>query len=324
VQAVSPSKSGRTLGDLLVPAGVATTLVGLLGDLVVHTMNPKGHEHEALIVMGRGNNPWHLVLFLGIFMTAVGGIRWAGRLGPEWAAMVGVGLGLLLTATVAVGAFVGWREARESRQALTSGAAAVHSHDAAASTAPNAAAVAGEGVEGAAEFGGHSHGTAGVTTQAEGKVLQQQLAEAKDASAKYKNVAVAKAEGYIQVTQFIPGLGLHMVNLGISRSIFDPSRPQVLLYEPRASGGLQLVGVGFALETLGDTPPAGFAGGSDVWHFHRNLCFLPDGSVTIAPSAGDCQTKSGVFQARTAWLLHVWLWKTNPNGVFTESNPQVF
>jgi hypothetical protein len=326
MQAAPSSPQARTLGDALVPAGVAITLVGLLGDLVVHSLNSEGHAHEPLIVLGRGNNPWHLVLFLGIFVTAVGGIRWAGRLGPDWAALVGAGLVLLLAATVALGGFVGWREARELGQGQTSLAAAAHDHNAAAQSAGalNAAAVAGEGVEGVSQFGGHSHGVAGPTTAAEAKVLEQQLAEAKAASAKYRNAAVARSDGYIKVTQFIPGLGLHMVNLGISQTTFDPTRPQVLLYEPRASGGLRLVGIGYALQTIGDTPPEGFAGGSDVWHFHRNLCFLPDGSVTIAPSAGACQAKKGFFQARTPWLLHVWVWKTNPNGVFTEANPQVF
>jgi hypothetical protein len=312
----------RSLGDVLVPVGVAVTLVGLLGDLIVHASNSEGHAHEPLIVLGWGNNPWHLVLFLGIFVTAIGGIRWAGRLRSDWAAMIGAGLALLLTATVGVGGFVGWQEAQEKNQAQPSLATAAHNHAAVAQ--PNAAAAAGEGVEGSSEFGGHSHGAAGPTSHAEAKVLEQQLAEAKAASAKYKNAAVARADGYIQVTQFIPGLGLHMVNLGISDTTFDPTRPQVLLYEPRSTGGLRLVGIGYALQTLGDTPPAGFAGGSDVWHFHRNLCFLPNGSVTIAPSAGDCQAKNGLFQTRSPWLLHVWVWKTNPNGVFTEANPQVF
>jgi Tfp pilus assembly protein PilX len=302
------------------------TLVGLLGDLVGHATDPHGHAQETLIVLGRGNNPWHIVLVFGILLTAIGGIRALGRSGSDGAALIAAWLSLLLIATLAVGGVVGWQAGRRAnalaaRESLAT-AAAAHSH-AELSGQPNAAAAV-EGVEGVSQFGGHSHGVAGPTTAAEAKVLEQQLAEAKAASAKYRNAAVARSDGYIKVTQFIPGLGLHMVNLGISQTTFDPTRPQVLLYEPRASGGLRLVGIGYALQTIGDTPPEGFAGGSDVWHFHRNLCFLPDGSVTIAPSAGDCQTKKGFFQARTAWLLHVWVWKTNPNGVFTEANPQVF
>ena len=61
------------------PVGIGVTLVGLLGDLVVHAMNPAGHAHEELIVIGHGANPWHLVLFFGIVLTAVGGIHWVSR-----------------------------------------------------------------------------------------------------------------------------------------------------------------------------------------------------------------------------------------------------
>jgi hypothetical protein len=321
-------KPARTVGDLLVPAGVAVTLLGVLGDLLIHTLNPEGHAHEVLIVLGRGNNPWHLVLFAGIFLTAVGAIRWMSRLESDWAALGAAGMVLLLTATVAVGGWTGWRGRTEhgtTGDALASASGAPdHAH--AVAPAPSAiAAVAGEGAEGASEFGGHSHGKPEPLTAAEALVLKEQLAEARAASRKYRDVAMAKADGYIQVTQFIPGLGLHMVNLRISQTTFDPRRPQVLLYEPATSGGsLRLVGVAYTLQTGGDAPPEGFVGGSDVWHFHRNLCFLPNGSVTIAPTAGDCRAKSGFFQARTAWLLHAWVWKTNPDGVFTEVNPQVF
>jgi hypothetical protein len=319
----SPS---RSFGDLLVPVGVAITLLGVLGDLVVHAVAPHEHANESLIVLGSGNNPWHLVLFLGIVVTAVGGIRWAGRLHTEWGALAAAALMLLLGATAVTGGWVGWQERGEAagRTAPGGSLAADHDHGAGTAAAPTAPAVAGEGVEGASEFGSHSHGEPGPTTAAEAKVLKVQLAEARAASRKYRDVDAAKADGYIQVTQFIPGLGLHMANLRISQRTFDPGHPQVLLYEPTAAGGLRLAGVAYTLQAEGETPPEGFAGGGDVWHFHRNLCFLLDGTVTVAPSASACQARSGIFQARTAWLLHVWLWKTNPDGLFTEINPQVF
>jgi hypothetical protein len=317
-----PASDPRDQGSLLVPVGIGVTLVGLLGDLVVHAMNPAGHAHEELIVIGHGANPWHLVLFFGIVLTAVGGIHWVSHFRSEGAALFAAWLSLLLLATVATGAWVAWQGTRRAQRVVT---ASAHAHVAAASPEAAAAAGAAESVEGVSEFGGHSHGTAGPTTPEEAKILKDQLADARTASAKYKDVSVAKADGYIQVTQFIPGLGLHMVDLGISQTTFDPRRPQVLLYEPAGTGeSLRLAGIGYALQTGGVDPPEGFAGGSDVWHFHRHLCFLPNGSVTIAPSAGDCQEKSGIFQARTAWLLHVWLWTENPNGIFTEVNPQVF
>jgi len=157
-------------------------------------------------------------------------------------------------------------------------------------------------------------------------MLARQLAEAKRATARYRDVAKARADGYIQVTQFIPGLGLHMANLGISNKVFDPAHPQVLLYQPDAAGRLKLVGVAYSIAHTGpgDEQPAGFAGNADVWHYHQNLCFLPAGTVTITPTLADCRSRHGYFQAKTAWLLHAWIWKTNPGGVFTEYNPKVF
>jgi hypothetical protein len=68
----------------------------------------------------------------------------------------------------------------------------------------------------------------------------------------------------------------------------------------------------------------GFAGGSDAWHYHSDLCFQRGGSVTIAVDDAACKAVGGlVFQKQTAWLLHAWIWKQNPDGVFTEVNPRV-
>jgi hypothetical protein len=318
-------------GAILVPTGISLTLIGVIGDLLVHSLNPEGHANEELFVFGSGNNPWHLVLFAGIVLTTLGGIRWAGRLSTELGALVGAGMVLLLIVTLVLGGISGWRAAREAGGpghthglvAQTSGSdgsrssgASGHAHD----TAP---AAIGEGPEGASNFGGHSHGQPGATTEQEWLVLGRQLAAAKSATAKYRSMDRAKADGYFQVTQFIPGLGLHLANLGIRQDVFDPRRPQLLLYMPKRSGGYSLAGVGYTFVHESDVPPAGFAGGQDVWHFHNNLCFLLSGSVTLAPDAGSCQASGGVFQKQTAWLLHAWIWKANPSGVFTESNPKV-
>jgi hypothetical protein len=338
-----PPRSSPGPGALLVPIGIVVTLVGLLGDLVSHTFSPASHAHEELIVLGRGNNPWHLVLFAGVLLATVGGIRWAGRLRSEAGAVLGAAIGLLLVATVVLGGISGWKARQELASASTAGhtaggttgasgtgtSSASHAHDTTAAgggtTAGDVGAVAaGEGGEGGSQFGGHSHGVAGPVTPEEQAQVDAELAAAKAATAKYKSIDRAKADGYIQVTQFIPGLGLHLVNLKIGNRLFDPLRPQLLLYMPGKGGSWQLAGVGYQLAHLGDTPPEGFPGGADVWHFHQNLCFLPGGSVTITPTAEGCKARSGYFQKETAWLLHAWIWKTNPNGVFTEVNPDVF
>jgi hypothetical protein len=332
----STSRPVPATSSVLVPGGIALTLVGVVGDLLSHTINPAGHSREELVIIGSGNNPWHLVLFAGILVTSLGGIRWAARLRSEWGAVLGAGIALLLVATLVLGGWAGWQargeQAAHARQiTLLDGAVDHGSHGSASGADKVTAVVPGTShqshagnPEGESLFGGHSHGAPGLTTDQDWVVMGQQLAAAKAASARYRDIAVAKAAGYVQVTQFIPGLGLHLVNLRISQERFDPAKPQILLYEPNRSGGYRLAGVAYAFTAESPVPPVGFAGGTDVWHYHQKLCFLPNGSVTITPNAASCRARAGVFQGRTAWLLHAWIWVQNPQGVFTEYNPKVF
>jgi hypothetical protein len=321
------------LGDALIPAGVALMLVGVIGDLVGRTLATSTQQTAPLIVLSlHGNSPWHLMLFAGILVTAVGGIRWATKLESELGGLLSAGMVLLLGVTMVLGVWSGLRSA----SALPVAAAAVprtvpvappgskvgtvtfpagHVH--------NAGSVDGSG-DVLGEGGSHVHGVAVPLTAAERPLVAKQLAAAKAATSKYKDINVARADGYFQVTQFIPGLGLHLANLKISNTVFDPATPNVLLYEPTVRGGYKLVGVAYSIAQQGADPPVGFVGGSDVWHFHQNLCFLPGGQVTVAPSETACKSRQGYFQARTAWLLHAWIWQKNPAGVFTEYNPRVF
>jgi len=330
----STGSGARALRSLVIPLGVVISLVGLVGDLVSHIAAPAARANEQLIVLGSGNNPWNLVLLAGILVTAVGGILWVVRLRTESGALFGAVMVVLLVATVALAGWAGWQNAHTPAvaQAAAPGSTSLAQRVAAAAAAGAAASSTGHaghaghvhaaGAEGSSFFGEHSHGKPGPVTPAEARVLDRQLAAAKKATAKYRDIDVARKDGYFQVTQFIPGLGLHMVNLHISNKTFDPAHPQILLYQPRPDGKMVLAGVAYQFAHTTDTPPEGFAGGSDVWHFHTDLCFLPGGSVTIS-SADGCKLAHGFFQAQTAWLLHAWIWKTNPDGVFTEYNPNV-
>jgi hypothetical protein len=308
----------QAFGAALIPAGIVLMLVGLAGDLLATTLDPASANDGRLISFSHPNL-WHLLMFGGVVVTAIGGIRWASRQRSELAALVGGLIALLLVATVALGGWAAMRKTNEpaaDRGILPVVAPAIHNHN-----HDHGAAVTGEGDS---VFGEHVHGTPGPVTAAQRLVLDRQLAAAKKATAKYQDIDVAKADGYFQVTQFIPGLGLHLANLRIPTSTFDPSKPQVLLYEPDSKGNLVLVGVAYEFLHTNDTPPAGFAGGSDVWHYHTNLCFQRGGSVTIARDDAACKAVGGLaFQRQTAWLLHAWIWKTNPDGVFTEVNPRV-
>jgi len=350
VQAVVGTRAGARsrleAGRWLVPAGAALTLVGVVGDLVVRTLAPAQHLNDPLLVLSfHGTDPWHLVSFAGLFVTTLGAVRWASRLGTELGNLLGAVMALLLAAASILGVWSGW-------QART-GQGTVAAAPSAASVAAAAARIAAAGPSGVAvdigstgagsvdgvgdlltgstgaEGGsilGHVHGTPGTVSPEQAQILDRQLSAAMKATVRYRSIEAARKDGYIQVTQFIPGLGLHMANLDISNKVFDPAHPQVLLYQPKANGSLALVGVAYSIAHTGpgDQQPVGFAGNADVWHFHQNLCFLPTGSVTITPDRAACRSRRGYFQANTAWLLHAWIWKTNPDGVFTEYNPRVF
>jgi len=343
-----PGRRPRNVAGLCVVVGSLLAMTGLIGGLLANvlgwTSGGSGSGSVAgsggAFVIGSGTLPWSALLFAGIVLTAIGGIAWAAALSTDYGALLGTGMVLVLAFTVILGGWAALRHAQGpsvsaagsgtvagtgsgSTSLIPTGIPPGHEHD--LGSADAAGALAGEGAEGADQFGGHSHGTPGPTTDQEARETDAMLAAAKRATSTYRNVANARRDGYIQVTQFIPGLGLHYANLRLLNAGFDPVRPPILLYEPGDSGALKLVGVAYSVpQGRTDTPPAGFPGGEDVWHYHTNLCFLPGGDVTIAPSAQACKAKHGYFQAKTAWLLHAWIWTANPNGVFTESNPRVF
>jgi hypothetical protein len=314
---------------MVLAVGIGLALAGLIGDLFTRIATSGDHREE-LLSFGQGANGWHFLLFIGI-VVAAGGAAWAAfEIGTRTAKGVGTAMTALAVAIVLLGVLAGVKGTYAAPQ-QTSASAATGRLQIAPASLPKATvkdtghhhgnhAHAGSGVlagEGSAIFA-HHHEAPGPVTAAQRVVLNKQLAIAKAATAKYKNIAVAKRDGYFQVTQFIPGLGLHMYKLGIPTGTFNPATPQVLLYQPFGNR-MVLVGVSYLYIHVNETPPAGFAGGSDVWHYHKDLCFV-SGTVTITQTAADCP---GVFQKTTNWMLHVWIWKTNPDGVFTEVNPRV-
>jgi hypothetical protein len=143
------------------------------------------------------------------------------------------------------------------------------------------------------------------------------LAAARAGTEKYLDVAAAEAAGYARITPDIPLIGAHFFKPGLEG--MDPANPSILLYEDDGAGGWALTGLSFTLpKTLGDDmPPVTDLGGLAGWHYHSNLCFLAGGRVTIAIDQSQC---NGVFTAETGWLLHVWVWKDSPEGVFAHAN----
>jgi hypothetical protein len=171
-----------------------------------------------------------------------------------------------------------------------------------------------------------SHSGGAAISYAELKNTVSQLERARQATAKYQDVRVAEADGYRVVGPDVPGMGVHFV-LTLEPNAFDIDKPPILLYQKisAAPGGYSLVGVSY----LWDAPegPDGqplkppFPKSLARWHRHENICVLPHLTNPHGLSEDQCRQQGGRFIAKTQWLVHAWIWKDNPSGVFSPENP---
>jgi hypothetical protein len=148
--------------------------------------------------------------------------------------------------------------------------------------------------------------------------IARQLAKTKAALDKYQSPDAAKAAGYAPAspceatpidpdqTSYGGGMGVHFVNPNLMKpGPINPMKPPVLVYEPTAGGGLQLVAAEYFkpdadqnVKTDGDRPTV----------FGRAFDGPMQGHAPGMPIHYD---------------LHVWLWKHNPSGLFAPWNPDV-
>ena len=98
-------------------------------------------------------------------------------------------------------------------------------------------------------------------------------------------------------------MGVHFINMGNVGPKLDPAKPQVLIYEP-VGDRLRLVAAEWFM-------PAEIAGGKAPSIFGKELQGPMEGHKPLMPD--------GLHH----YDLHVWLWKTNPEGVFSPTNPAV-
>ena len=125
------------------------------------------------------------------------------------------------------------------------------------------------------------------------------------ASAAYQDVAAAEDAGYASSIGTLGcfqspgrgGMGVHYINGNLMDATIDITKPEALVYELDAAGHIAgLVAHEYIVpidQWTSSKPPALF--GMD---FHRHPT-LP------------------------LWVLHTWLWKDNPAGVFEDWNPAV-
>jgi hypothetical protein len=173
----------------------------------------------------------------------------------------------------------------------------------------------------------HHHAAAVPVTYEDITRTASLLEAARKATAKYQDVRIAEGEGFKAIGPDVPGMGIHYVQA--RRNGFDIEHPDILLYEKSQTGpgGYALVGVSYLLKAEADddgqpkNPP--FPKSLASWHRHANLCVFPDRRVKANLNEGECTAQGGRFSALTEWMVHAWIWKDSPAGVFSPINPNV-
>jgi hypothetical protein len=144
---------------------------------------------------------------------------------------------------------------------------------------------------------------------------QDNLASARQATAAYHNVGAATAAGYGEFRDAagiacianppLGTMGIHYVNGGlVGDAVIDATRPEALVYEPKANGGLKLVALEYIV----------FKAAWDAAHSSPPSLFGHELGLVTSPNR---------YGLPPFYELHAWVWQPNPSGMFFEWNPRV-
>lgn len=136
---------------------------------------------------------------------------------------------------------------------------------------------------------------------------QDGLAKVRAVIAQYQQVEAAQAAGWVQVPGLdhcfdnpgVGAMGYHYINPNLLDNQLDPLTPEALVYAPGPNGKLKLAAVEYIVpaetwDKAGNTALPSLHGRS--FHLNENL---------------------GVY------VLHAWIFKNNPGGMFEDWNSKV-
>jgi hypothetical protein len=135
----------------------------------------------------------------------------------------------------------------------------------------------------------------------------------REATRLYRDATLAEADGWSNLGHCVSSggdegaMGIHFVNFPevLDGSQLKVSRPEAFMYEER-NGRKRLIGVEYIV----------FAEEWDAAH--------PDGTPPgLMGQAFDYIPAPNRFRLPAVYILHVWAWKDNPNGAFSNWNPEV-
>ena len=154
--------------------------------------------------------------------------------------------------------------------------------------------------------------------RAQGPALPPELERVRAALEKYQDPYVAVRDGYFstvgcvhypqpggagRVPYVAGGMGIHFLNPQLVGPVPDPMRPAILLYEPDGNK-LRLIGA--------------------EWFVPLATGVKERPSVFGRPFDGPMEGHEPLLpKGLHHYDLHVWLWKENPAGLFSPTNPRV-
>lgn len=127
------------------------------------------------------------------------------------------------------------------------------------------------------------------------------LKSVRSATSRFHSTTQAIAAGYEPDDHCVSvpglgGMGYHWVNPSLVDEVFDPLKPEVVLYASGPGGNLRLVAIEYIVINAGQAAPT-----------FGNEPFNVGGTPVPEPH----------------WSLHVWLYEDNPSGMFTPFNPNI-
>jgi hypothetical protein len=132
----------------------------------------------------------------------------------------------------------------------------------------------------------------------------------REATERFRDVAAAEAEGYQLMFGCVSGpdsgaMGLHYVNLAlVGDGELDPTRPEIVIYEPGPNGRRRLIGADF-LVFAADWDKKGI------------------GTPQLMGQLLHLFESPNRFGLPAFYTLHVWAWKENPTGMFVNWHTKV-
>ena len=133
----------------------------------------------------------------------------------------------------------------------------------------------------------------------------------RESTERFRDVKVAETEGYELNFGCVSGgeygaMGLHYVNfpLVLDGGVLDPTKPEILIYEPLPNGRVRLIGADYLVRASDWDPknPAPPQLMGQLLHLFES------------PNR---------FGLPNFYTLHVWAWKENPTGTFVNWHSKV-